>query len=186
MSTDCIDRYEFDNGWTLETYPDYDPMPPTDWMEGVEIHDISGWSHETERILENERSGLYTLYDLRGWEGVNRWGRLAGRRFEVMSTAPNGAPALVTGPVSELDDSALSVIRQYLDGEVFGVVLRDPDGDVVEACGGYYGYGEFRPDLETTGLVDEWRAIMESHVAKREREAADLADYVAMTMLAVG
>jgi hypothetical protein len=36
--------------------------------------------------------------------------------------------------------SEVATFAQYLEGDVYGIVITDPDGEVVESCWGFYGF----------------------------------------------
>lgn len=167
---EAFETVELAHGYVLEVYQDYDPMPPTDWIEGLEVVDISGWSHETERVLDSVRPGLYELYSSRGWEGVERWGRMAGYYFEAMPTPPSGAPVLIHGPESIADD--MPTVLAWLRGDVYGVVLTSPDGEIADSCWGFYNY----PGIGH--IIGEWHMTALVHQRKKQREAAELAEYM--------
>jgi hypothetical protein len=47
-------------------------------------------------------------------------------------------------------DSEIKTYNNYLDGEVYGYVLKDSEGEEIDSCWGFYGY-----DPSTNGIFDQ-------------------------------
>jgi len=61
-------------------------------------------------------------------------------------------------------DGEVEVFGQYLNGEVYGYTVVDSDGEELDSCWGYYG------DVETSGLMDEAKSIIDHRIDERKKE----------------
>jgi hypothetical protein len=70
----------------------------------------------------------------------------------------------------------VQVYDQYLRGEVYGFVIKDPDGEIVESCWGFLG----DPEAEG-GLISEAKSEAEAYERDRlvELEPPDVAEVLA-------
>lgn len=48
----------------------------------------------------------------------------------------------------EMIDAHISTIQQYMDGDVYNVFVTDDEGEHVDSCGSFYGYGYAREEAE--------------------------------------
>lgn len=51
--------------------------------------------------------------------------------------------------VDKIMESEIKVFDQYLQGDVYGFILRNGDGEEVDSCWGFYGY-----DIKENGILD--------------------------------
>lgn len=73
----------------------------------------------------------------------------------------------VMDKVCDLMRSEVTTFDQYLRGEVFGYDVKDPDGEIIGSCSGFYG-----SDMETNGVLENARP--EIDYAIREKVTAQI------------
>lgn len=65
--------------------------------------------------------------------------------------------------------------EQYFQGDVYGVVVHDKNGEVLDSCWGFYGYDYAKDECASMGkaCVDHVAKEARKAAAKRKREAAE-------------
>lgn len=83
--------------------------------------------------------------------------------------------------ILEALEQEVSSYALYLEGQVYGYVVENEDGEHVDSCGGFLGYW----DDEDTGMLDEIRAAVEGAEADQVEEANEAAQWAARDTVTV-
>lgn len=120
-------------------------------LTGYDVSDFRGMAHIERYIRMRFKPLAFTwlgLYDHSGitmyayggphWQDTGGWDSgTVGFAFVLPETARDmGVPSgdeerQMLGEIKEYD--------QYLTGDIYGYVIEDPDGDIVDSCCGFYG-----------------------------------------------
>jgi hypothetical protein len=75
--------------------------------------------------------------------------------------------------IAEALRGELKVWAQYVEVDVYGVVVKDSDGEVVDSCWGLYGseYAEEEAETMLRDAVEDARGAAAKETAERERAA---------------
>lgn len=161
---DPIETIEKD-GWTLEIHLDLDAMSPDEWdnlATFVHTTDYTFGESLSRRYTEDRRDGAYVralsifgddvaavlpVYIAEHGPQLSVWESDAENANGVLYTTHKRLNELC-GEDAQYHDRAwaldalrgeLKTWRQYLEGDVYGVVVKRPDGEVDESCWGFYG-----------------------------------------------
>lgn len=112
-------------------------IPEDEWADALYKAEIGLLDH----------SGLYLYID-----GGSHWSDSAGWDSGTIGYAyiPNTRAGEIPSDVTPRDiiEQELNVYNSYLSGDVWGFEIRDSDGEVVDSCGGIYGYDYAREEME--------------------------------------
>jgi len=178
------------DGWTCDIFPDFEPQSPDEWdnlASFAHTTDYTFGESVGRRYADDRRDGAY----IRALAifGKDIAGVLPAQITEhgpqvtiYESDAENANAVLYTTHkrVTELcgDDpkyhdrewvenalrGELAVWRQYLEGDVYGVVVKRPDGTVDESLWGCYGFDyakEEAAEMLAAGIAHEARTVEE-------------------------
>jgi hypothetical protein len=155
------------NGNSLEIYQDMSPESPREWdnlstmycwHRNYTLGDTQDGDHEEDYGPDAIIVPIYA-YTKRGI-------RLATQPFSCPWDSGRLGHAVVTkeevienyGEYNDVNvasakrciESEIEVYNQYLNGEVYGYVLKDKDGEEIDSCFGFFGY-----DPTTNGIFDQ-------------------------------
>ncbi len=83
-------------------------------------------------------------------------------------------------------DGEITTLDQYYTGEVFGFVIEDKEGGVIDSCFGYFGE-DYIEDMisEAKSVIDtEQKRRMNAHLAKRKAQIKNKTPFYARTAFA--
>lgn len=132
--------HTYPSGHTLEIRYDEWPMSPEEMYEGVRLHpDGLGRGGGLVTWFEGIETGLSGLYARRGLEGVERWGRMKGHTLTEEWSGRTPVQVWIDGEIwPGPHDGLLAEIRDYLEGMVYEVIVRDSTGRLVDSCADIY------------------------------------------------
>lgn len=86
--------------------------------------------------------------------------------------------------IEEVLRSEVSVFDQYLTGDIYGYVIEDSDGAVVDSCWGFYGLDETKPEADAMVDAIDVDEIEKARRQRRLDEAQRLAESVGARVVA--
>lgn len=94
-------------------------------------------------------------------------GYITRKRYEEMVTTIGDTPMdEVRANAAEVIKAELNEFEDYVEGNVFGIVIEDDEGDIVDSCCGFYGYDYAKE--EAGRMLD---AAIEDHKGRFNRAA---------------
>jgi hypothetical protein len=130
---------------------------------GIDHNDYSSWS-EMQEALEKDYKWVYPvfMYDHSGLAfSINSFDCPFDSGQVGFIVSNEGTPQEAYNRAT----SELQTYSQWINGEVFGVSVFE-DTEMLDVCGGYYGY-----DHETSGLKDELDSYLSRITTAEIKEA---------------
>jgi hypothetical protein len=168
--------------FTIEIHPDTDPMNPrTDWdtfgtiyhthrkydlgvkTDDDEIQDMidSGdylWQYVY--ILDHSSVSLSTTPFNCPWDS-GCVGIIAVEKYKAREEFGKRLTKQVVDKVYKYLKSEIQTFNQYLQGDVYGFIIKDKEGNVVDSCWGFYGQ-KYCLEQAKEALPDETYGMLEN------------------------
>lgn len=162
--------------YTVEVLPDEDAESPREWDNVGRFAGLTPWLFNDDagdyRAVRSDAGepilaipiyvldGPYTIVRPTTWDHADGFyyaplSKIAAERFD----GPQALRACLLGEVDTLN--------QYLAGDVYGYVVTDSGGEVVDSCWGFYGEDDARTegqeaaDYEAFKAAAAWSALPE-------------------------
>ena len=203
------------NGMTIKVYYDEDAESPAGWdtpdaflcsdYRSLNVNSECLSAEDCREAIEDGKwflNGFYIfpvcIYDhsgicihlgeSRGWDYSNGYAFICVKRMKGWSWQKSKAEKIADGVVDEWN--------MYLEGEVYGFVAEDEDGNELDSCWGFYGDEGLKDAIDQAeGAIDyelkrraeaerkTREAILKSHLAKRKAQILNHAPLYARTAL---
>lgn len=188
MRREAVETIQKD-GFTARLFYDEDPQSPKDWdqlgrlvtwhrrccfdqdgqkefgspQEFLEQAKAEGWVYLPVAMIDHSGIHLWVgskphFTDSAGWDS----GQVGFIYATKESIEKIGTPRRL---VKEVLEQEVETWDQYVSGDVYGVVVTDPEGNELESCWGFYGFdyakGEMKGMLDAVvaGEAEEGRKI---------------------------
>lgn len=182
-------RTETYRGYNIEIYPDYNPVDPRDWDNLGKIaayhprYTLGDFEFRSGQQLVDHMDSLkdvvvalpLALLDHSGlWLKVGRSFRCDPGGWDTSRVGyayvTEERLELVGSPrdrTEEILRAELGEYGAYISGDVYGYVVKDPDGEVVDSCWGFYGWkdskGHMMNDYAKPAVDRDIKKLAESH-----------------------
>lgn len=185
-------RTETYRGYAIEIYPDYNPMDPRDWDNVSEMacyhprYSLGDFNFKSgQQVLDHmdairdqivcitwlsilDHSGLWlkagTSFqcDPGGWD-TSRIGYayVTEERLKLMGTPRDRAEDVMKAEIEEYG--------AYIEGDVYGYVVKDPEGETVDSCWGFYSWHDSKGYM----LNDYAYPAIDYDIKKRAQQHAE-------------
>ena len=192
---EAIEKIEY-KGYTIEVYPDFDPMNPREWDNpGLMICFHSRYSLGDKHSMSFDEAQDYVdrpdvlsiplmLYDHSSLSISTRsfYGRVnhaewdSGQVGWITITQAQAVKEWghkkfskgVRHRALKCLESEVEIYDQYLRGEVYGFNIKSPESENVDSCWGFYGDPE-------EYMVPECRGIIDHRVVEKEAFESNIA-----------